>query len=175
MKNILVTGSAGFILSNFVRYMLANHPDINIVSLDYLSYAGSLLNLKNLPDEKRHVFLRGNTCDRQLVRGILKDYNIDTIVNGAAESHVDRSIADPEKFVQMNINCTFNLLETAREVWKDLSDKRFHQISTDEVYGSLAPDDPPSTEITPCHPTSPYAAAKAAADYLCNCYFLTHR
>lgn len=174
MKNVLVTGAAGFILSNFVRYMLTNHPEVNIVSLDYLSYAGSLLNLKDLPDEKRHVFLRGNTCDKQLVRGILKDYNIDTIVNGAAESHVDRSIANPEKFVQMNINCTFNLLETAREVWKTFEGKHLIQISSDETYGSIAPDDLPSTELTPCRPTSPYAAAKAAADNLCNCYFLTY-
>jgi len=177
MKNILITGAAGFVGCNFVRYMQNKYgKDIFIVSLDYLSYAGSLENLKDIPDPVGHEFIMGNTCDQKLVEWILRFYDIDTIVNFAAETHVDRSIVDPEKFIISNINCTFHLLEAARIAWKDTGyhGKRFNHISTDEVYGSLAPDDLPSTELTPCRSSSPYSASKAAADQLVISYYITY-
>ncbi len=176
MKNLLITGAAGFIGSNFVRYIQKKHKDLFIVSLDYLSYAGSQRNLEDIPDPTRHTFIMGNVCDQPLVEWLLRTYKIDTIVHFAAETHVDRSIVDPEPFILSNITCTFHLLEAARKVWtaSGYTGKRFHHISTDEVYGSLERSDPPSTEITPCRPTSPYAASKAAADQLCISYCLTY-
>ena len=168
-KKILVTGSAGFIGSNFVRFMLAKYPDIEIISLDKLTYAGSLANLANLPDEGRHIFVKGDICDSNLVNKLLREHNIDAIVHFAAESHVDRSITGPDAFIQTNINGTFSLLEAARK-----SGCRFHHISTDEVYGELGRDDPPFTECSPYKPSSPYSASKAAADHLVRAYFRTY-
>ena len=178
MKNVLVTGGAGFIGSNFVRYLLANEPEVTVYNLDALTYAGSLENLQNLPDPKRHHFIQGNICDEALVKELFHDNQIDTVVHFAAESHVDRSILDPRAFIETNIRGTFVLLEAARQAWlnrKPPSDEvRFHHISTDEVFGSLRKEDPPFNEMTPYAPNSPYAASKAASDHLVRAYGHTY-
>lgn len=179
-KRILVTGGAGFIGSNFLRYVLGNFQDIELVNLDLLTYAGSLENLRNLPNEKNYQFIEGDILDKDLVEGILREHEIDAIVHFAAESHVDRSILGPSAFVQTNIMGTFSLLEAARKVWleeKKLGEGevRFHHISTDEVYGTLAPDDPAFEEGTPYAPNSPYAASKASSDHLVRSYTHTYR
>ena len=170
-RNILVTGGAGFIGSNYLRYMLANDKNIQIVNLDKLTYAGSLENLSGLPDESRHHFIKGDICDQALVKQLLQQYSIDTIVHFAAESHVDRSLTGPAEFITSNIIGTFTLLEAAREFWLqakgfDESQCRFHHISTDEVYGTLAAADKPFTEATAYVPNSPYSASKAGSDHL---------
>jgi dTDP-glucose 4,6-dehydratase len=179
MKNILVTGGAGFIGSNFVRYLLQAEAEIQLVNLDLLSYAGSLENLKNLPFPERHTFVRGDICDRELVDHLFHFYKIDTVVNFAAETHVDRSILYPEHFLRTNVIGTFTLLEAAREYW--LREKalppdnlRFHHISTDEVFGNLGTGDPPWTEDTPYSPSSPYSASKAASDHFVRSYGHTY-
>lgn len=177
-KKMLVTGSAGFIGSNFVRYILKNWQDIHVVSLDKLTYAGNLYNLANLPDESRHFFVKGDICDQGLVDEILIEHSIDTIVHFAAESHVDRSIEGPAPFIQTNIVGTFTLLEAAKKYWLDKkkwdsTNCRFHHISTDEVYGELGPNDVPFTEETPYKPSSPYSASKASSDHLVRAYFRT--
>jgi dTDP-glucose 4,6-dehydratase len=180
MKNVLITGGAGFIGSNFVRYLLQVEPQVQIVNLDALTYAGSLENLKNLPDPSRYTFVKGDICDQALVDELLRRNQIDTIVHFAAESHVDRSILGPEQFVRTNIQGTFILLEAARQFWlqeKGLqkgTEVRFHHVSTDEVFGSLGPDDPAFTETTPYAPNSPYAASKAASDHLVRAYHHTY-
>jgi len=175
MKNILITGGAGFIGSNFVRHLLRTMPDLNLVTLDALTYAGSLENLRDLPDESRHAFIQGDICDMDLVGGILREHVIDTIVHFAAESHVDRSILGPAPFIQTNIVGTFTLLEAARSAWeKSYHGKRFHHVSTDEVFGSLAPADPAFEETTPYEPRSPYSASKASSDHLVRAYFHTY-
>jgi dTDP-glucose 4,6-dehydratase len=171
MKNVLVTGGAGFIGSNFVRYLLCEEPALKIVNLDKLTYAGSRESLLHLSDPQRHHFVQGDICDQTFVEDLLRAHQIDTIVHFAAESHVDRSIADPAAFIQTNIVGTFSLLEAARKIWIDeknisLEKARFHHISTDEVYGSLGPHDPAFSETTAYAPNSPYAASKAASDYL---------
>jgi dTDP-glucose 4,6-dehydratase len=178
-KNILVTGGAGFIGCNFVRYMLEKYTDVSIVSLDLLTYAGSLDNLKNLPDESRHTFVQGDICDRTLIDGLLREYEIDTIVHFAAESHVDNSIASPEVFVRTNVMGTFTLLEAVRQYWLEAmswgnEQCRFHHISTDEVYGTLEKTDPAFTEKIPYAPNSPYSASKAGSDHLVRSYFHTY-
>jgi len=179
LKNILVTGGAGFIGSNFVRYLLEVEPNIHLFNLDSLTYAGNLENLKNLPDPKRHTFIQGDICDRAPVENLLRSYQIDTVVHFAAESHVDRSILGPAPFIQTNIVGTFTLLDAARQVWlregnSPAEGLRFHHISTDEVYGSLGPGDPPFSEVTPYAPNSPYAATKAASDQLVRAYGHTY-
>ena len=179
LNNILVTGGAGFIGSNFVRYLLRRQPEARIVDLDALTYSGSLENLKDLPNEDRHVFVHGDICDPGLVQRLLHDYEIDTIVHFAAETHVDRSITDPGNFIQTNVVGTFTLLEAARQAWlNDPKDSkkavRFHHVSTDEVYGSLAPGEPAWTEDRPYSPNSPYAASKAASDHLVRAYGHTY-
>jgi len=177
MKNILVTGGAGFIGSNFVRYLLANDPDINIVNLDALTYAGSMENLKNLSSPSRHTFIKGDICDSQILDHIFSEYQIDTVVHFAAESHVDRSILGPEAFIQTNIIGTFKLLQAARKHWLDGSENgqyRFHHVSTDEVFGSLNPKDPAFEESTPYSPNSPYSASKASSDHLVRAYYHTY-
>lgn len=178
-ENVLVTGGAGFIGSNFVRYLLEVEPRTRIVNLDALTYAGSLENLSELPNAEQYIFVHGDICDRALVDDLIHHHQIDTIVHFAAESHVDRSILGPEQFIQTNIVGTFTLLEAVRQFW--LTEKaypvkeiRFHHVSTDEVYGTLEPDDPPFTEITPYAPNSPYAASKAASDHLVRAYHHTY-
>jgi dTDP-glucose 4,6-dehydratase len=175
--NVLVTGGAGFIGCNFVRYLLASDPELRIVNLDLLTYAGSLDNLRDLPDPTRHLFVQGDICDRALVERLLREQQIDTIAHFAAESHVDRSITGPAAFVQTNLVGTFTLLEAARTVWQErnaLNTCRFHHISTDEVYGTLGRDDPPFQETTPYAPNSPYSASKAGSDHLVRAYFHTY-
>ncbi len=179
MRNVLITGGAGFIGSNFVRYLLDVDPHIRVVNLDLLTYAGNLENLTDLPDADRHTFVKGDICDRPLVDRLLRDYQVDTIVHFAAETHVDRSILGPEQFVRTNVFGTFTLLEAARGFWIDgkpqtMSGVRFHHISTDEVYGSLEPGDAPFCETTPYAPNSPYAASKAASDHLVRAYAHTY-
>jgi dTDP-glucose 4,6-dehydratase len=179
MKNILITGGAGFIGSNFVHHVFGLQPDVNLVNLDLLSYAGSQENLKDLSAPEKYEFFQGDICDRAIVDDLLREHHIDTIVHFAAESHVDRSILGPEQFVQTNILGTFNLLEAARNYWfgetsPKIDGERFHHISTDEVYGTLAPDDPAFHENTPYQPNSPYAASKAASDHLVRSYVHTY-
>lgn len=179
-KNILVTGSAGFIGSNFVHFMLAKYAAIKVISLDKLTYAGNLKNLDNLPDPKRHFFVKGDICDSNLVAKLLREYKIDTVVHFAAESHVDRSIEGPAAFIETNIVGTFTLLEALRKYWLDennfdASQCRFHHISTDEVYGELGPNDQPFSETTPYAPSSPYSASKASSDHLVRAYFRTYK
>ncbi len=175
MRNVLVTGGAGFIGSNFVRYLLRVEPEVRVVNLDVLTYAGSLENLKDLSAPSRHHFVHGDICDAALVNRLMREYEIDTIVHFAAESHVDRSILGPAPFIQTNIIGTFTLLEAARQAWgRARDDVRFHHVSTDEVFGSLSPDDPPFRESTPYDPRSPYSASKAGADHLVRAYFYTY-
>jgi len=161
MSRLLVTGGAGFIGSNFVRMVLSEHPDCFIVNLDKLTYAGNLENLAGFLDHPSHKFIKGDICDGSLIEKIVDEYRIDTIINFAAESHVDRSISEPKIFIETNVTGTLMLLEATRD--KKL--ERFIQISTDEVYGSLGPEGK-FTEETPLSPNSPYSASKAAADQL---------
>lgn len=180
MKNVLVTGGAGFIGSNFVRYLLEADPQVQIINLDALTYAGSLENLKDLPNADHHTFVQGDICNRDFVRDLLRQYQIDTIIHFAAETHVDRSILGPEPFIQTNVIGTFTLLEAARQYWQvenalSLDQVRFHHVSTDEVYGTLAPDDPAFSETTPYAPNSPYAASKASSDHLVRSYNHTYQ
>ncbi len=179
MHNVMVTGGAGFIGSNYVRYLLLNEPDARVINLDALTYAGRPENLADLPAPERHIFVRGDICDQRLVDDLLHRYAIDTLVHFAAETHVDRSILSPAKFIQTNIVGTFTLLEAARQAWLDdkilpLEAVRFHHISTDEVFGALHPDEPPFNETTPYAPNSPYAASKAASDHLVRAYHATY-
>jgi dTDP-glucose 4,6-dehydratase len=178
MKNVLVTGGAGFIGSNFVHFLLRVEPQVQIINLDVLTYAGSQENLKGLPDPQRHTFVHGDILDRELVDRLLREYSIDTIVHFAAETHVDRSIHGPEQFVRTNVLGTFTLLEAARQFWsneKSLGEQRvhFHHVSTDEVYGTLKPGEPAWTEEIPYAPNSPYAASKAGSDHLVRAYHHT--
>jgi dTDP-glucose 4,6-dehydratase len=167
--NILLTGGAGFIGSNFVMYLLKKYPDVSIVNLDKLTYAGNLENLESVKTDRRYHFERGDICDRSMVEEILNRHAIDTIINVAAETHVDRSILGSAEFIQTNIVGTHVLLDLARE--KKIG--KFVQISTDEVYGSLGPSGK-FTEETPLHPNSPYAASKASADTFVLAYQHTH-
>ncbi|NPV29968.1 MAG: dTDP-glucose 4,6-dehydratase [Firmicutes bacterium] len=168
---LLITGGAGFIGSNFIRYILREHPEWEIVNLDKLTYAGNLANLKDVEDNPRYRFVRGDIADRGLVERLFHEEKFDVVVNFAAESHVDRSILDSSPFIETNVKGVQVLLEAARE----FEIKKFVQISTDEVYGSLAHDDPPCTEESPLLPNSPYSASKAAADLLCRAYHKTYK
>jgi dTDP-glucose 4,6-dehydratase len=175
---LLVTGGAGFIGCNFVVSTMAQTGE-PIVNLDKLTYAGSLRNVSALQHDSRHAFVRGDICDRALVRSLLERYRPRGIVHFAAESHVDRSIAGPSEFVQTNVVGTFCLLEEARAYHAKLTSTerdgfRFLHISTDEVYGSLGPADPPFTEASAHAPNSPYAASKAAADHMVRAYHHTY-
>ncbi len=161
MKRILVTGGAGFIGANFVRMVLDEHPETLVVNLDILTYAGNLENLKGYTDNPNHVFVKGDICDPDLVNELVDKYEIEAIVNFAAESHVDRSLVEPGVFIQTNVQGTLNLLKIALDKKLD----RFLQVSTDEVYGSLGPEGY-FTESTPLSPNSPYSASKASADML---------
>ena len=179
MQNILITGGAGFIGSNFIHTLLKADKEVQVINLDALTYAGSLENLQDLPDASRHAFIQGDINDRALVDGLFLRYAIDTVVHFAAETHVDRSIIGPEQFIQTNITGTFTLLEAARQAWLvdgklPLEQVRFHHVSSDEVFGMLGPDDPPFNENSPYAPNSPYAASKAASDHLVRAYFNTY-
>lgn len=179
MKQVLVTGGAGFIGSNFIHYLLKAEAEVQVVNLDLLTYAGSLENLNDVSDNPRYTFVEGNICDTEFVSRVLNQFNIDTIVHFAAESHVDRSILGPRQFIETNIMGTFSMLEAARKFWIEeknipLENVRFHHVSTDEVFGSLAPGEPAWTEDTPYAPNSPYAASKASSDHLVRSYGHTY-
>lgn len=165
---LLITGGAGFIGSNFIRYILKKYADYKVVNLDLLTYAGNLENLREVENNPNYQFIKGDIADKELVNSLVKD--CDVIVNFAAESHVDRSIFDSSNFIYTNIIGTHTLLEAA----KNNNKKRFHHISTDEVFGSLKPNEAPFNEKTPYHPRNPYASSKAASDHLVNAYFHTY-
>ena len=175
---ILVTGGAGFIGANFVLDWLAESGE-PVVNLDKLTYAGNLETLQSLQGDARHVFVQGDICDRALVDALLHEHHPRAIVHFAAESHVDRSIHGPGEFVRTNVEGTFTLLEAARAYWGDMAEPakagfRFLHVSTDEVYGSLAPDAPAFTETHPYEPNSPYSASKAASDHLVRAWHHTY-
>jgi dTDP-glucose 4,6-dehydratase len=178
-ERMLVTGGAGFIGAHYVRWVNEHSPNVHVVTLDALTYAARRENLDDLPSPDRHVFVEGDITDGGLVTHLLREYRIDTIVHLAAETHVDRSIDGAASFVQTNVVGTLTLLEAARNWWmgNDASrprDVRFHNVSTDEVYGSLGPNDPPFTERSPFAPSSPYAASKASADHLVRAFRRTY-
>jgi len=180
MGTLLVTGGAGFIGANFVHYWHAHHREDRLVVLDALTYAGNFASLQSLQGNGRFRFVQGDIRDQKLVETLLREADIDSVVHFAAESHVDRSIVGPDAFIETNVIGTHSLLKAARAVW--LADEasigagryRFHHVSTDEVYGSLGPNDPPFSETTPYAPNSPYAASKAASDHLVRAYHHTY-
>ena len=173
--SILITGGAGFIGSNFVRYWLNHHPADRVVLLDALTYAGNLENLDTFIDAPNLRFVKGNIRDSEQLDLIFSTESIDRVVHFAAESHVDRSISGPKSFVETNVDGTLTLLEVARQYWTSDQNQRFIHISTDEVYGSLSLDQPPSTETDSYQPNSPYAASKAASDHLVRAYHHTYQ
>ena len=178
MGALLVTGGAGFIGANFVEYWLDAHPADRVVVLDALTYAGNRASLRGVEGRPGFEFVHGDICDGEMVAALLRDRGVTTIVHFAAESHVDRSIVGPEEFLRTNVIGTQKLLHAARTVWmpdgRGPAGFRFHHVSTDEVYGSLGPDEPPFTETTPYAPNSPYAASKAASDHLVRAYHHTY-
>lgn len=174
MARLLVTGGAGFIGSNFLRYWRQRHAGDALVAVDALTYAGNRANLAGIADL---AFVHGDIRDTALITGLLRGERIDTLVHFAAESHVDRSITGPDAFIETNVLGTHSLLKAARAVWLDGEGgrpHRFHHVSTDEVYGTLGPDDAPFSETTPYAPNSPYAASKAASDHLVRAYHHTY-
>lgn len=176
-RRILITGGAGFIGSNFVHHWCQHYPGDRVVVLDALTYAGNLKSLADLDDHPNLRFVQGDIGDRPCVDQLLADEAIDTVAHLAAESHVDRSILGPAAFVQTNVVGTFTLLESFRQHWMERgqpASDRFLHVSTDEVYGSLGPDDHPFTETTPYAPNSPYSASKASSDHLARAYFHTY-
>ncbi len=177
MHNLLVTGGAGFIGSNFVQHWLESHAEGRIVVLDALTYAGNRSNLAAVESDPRLAFVHGDICTPGLAESLLRERTLDTIVHFAAESHVDRSISGPDAFVTTNVIGTHELLKAARAVWMTeqavTGPVRFHHVSTDEVYGTLSPTDPAFHELTPYAPNSPYAASKAASDHLVRAYHHT--
>ena len=182
-KNILLTGTAGFIGSNFVPYFLEKYPEYNLINLDLLTYAGNLENLKECEENPRYKFIKGDICNRELVEFIFSEYDINGVIHFAAESHVDNSIKNPGVFVQTNVNGTYTLVDVAKKYWMEkpfvykteYTNCRFHHISTDEVYGtlSLVPEDL-FTENTPYAPNSPYSASKASSDMIIRAYNETY-
>ncbi|MDP4272410.1 MAG: GDP-mannose 4,6-dehydratase, partial [Bacteroidota bacterium] len=184
MKTYLVTGGAGFIGANFVKYMLNKYSDIQLVVLDALTYAGNLGTIIKEVEDPRCVFVKGDICDAQLADELFAKYNFNYVANFAAESHVDRSIENPQLFLTTNILGTQNLLDAARKHWVTGKDAngyptwkegvKFHQVSTDEVYGSLGAEGY-FTETTPLDPRSPYSASKTGADLIVNAYAETYK
>ena len=181
MKNVLVTGCAGFIGSNFLPYFLEKYPDYTVVNLDKLTYAGDLNNIQECDSNKNYKFIQGDICNRELIEFIFTEYKITDVIHFAAESHVDNSISNPGVFVETNINGTFTLLDVAYKQWmqkpfvynEGSQKNRFHHISTDEVYGSLG-NEGLFTEETPYAPNSPYSASKASSDMLVRSYQETY-
>ena len=179
MKTYLVTGGAGFIGSNFILYMLKKYPDISIINVDKLTYAGNLENLKSVENNPRYHFVQADICDKDAISKVFADYQVDYVVNFAAESHVDRSIADPDIFVKTNVLGTVNLLNQAKRAWQIGDDTyqpgvKYLQVSTDEVYGSLGAEGY-FTETTPLDPHSPYSSSKASADLFVKAYGDTYQ
>lgn len=174
LATYLVTGGAGFIGSHFIKTVLKAEPGAVVVNLDKLTYSGNIANLKDFSENARHVFIRGDICDKKLVGEIFSNYDISCVVNFAAESHVDRSIEDSAPFIRTNVSGVHTLLEATIDNWNDFNGKLFIQISTDEVYGSL-PDDVFADEAFPLSPGNPYSASKAAADLLALSYFNTYK
>ena len=179
MTTYLMTGCAGFIGSNMILYMLKKYEDIQIINLDALTYAGNMENLKSVENDKRHIFVHGDIGDAELVSSLIKQYDPDYVINFAAESHVDRSIANPMIFVDTNVRGTVNLLQCCKNAWYDSaaktwkSGKKYLQVSTDEVYGALGADGF-FTETTPINPHSPYSASKASADHYVKAFHDTY-
>ncbi len=174
MKNILITGGAGFIGSHVVRLFVNNYPNYNIINLDVLTYAGNLENLKGIEDKPNYTFVKADICDYNLIEEIFSKYDIDGVIHLAAESHVDRSIKDPFAFAQTNIMGTLSLLQAAKNKWKDdFKDKLFYHVSTDEVYGSLG-EEGFFTETTSYDPHSPYSASKASSDHFVRAFHDTY-
>lgn len=174
MRNVLITGGAGFIGSHVVRLFVKKYPNYHIINLDALTYAGNLYNLEDLESASNYTFVKGDICDEVLVHEIFQKYEIDSVINLAAESHVDRSISDPFSFVKTNVFGTLNLLETAKNYWKeDFSKKLFYHVSTDEVYGSLSSEGF-FTEATSYNPKSPYSASKASSDHFVRAFANTY-
>ena len=171
-RSVMVTGGAGFIGVNFVYHWAEAHPDDTVVVVDALTYAGNRLSLEPLEQAGRIHFTEGDICDANLIARVMADHDTDTIVHFAAESHVDRSITEPDAFIRTNLEGTHTLLAEARSAWLSGSGRehRFHHVSTDEVYGSLAPEDPAFTETTRYEPNSPYSASKAGSDHLVRAY-----
>jgi len=181
MKNILVTGGAGFIGANFIPYFIENNPEYNLINLDLLTYAGDLNNLKEIENHERYTFVKGDICDRTFIEELFIKYQFHDVIHFAAESHVDNSISGPEAFIKTNILGTFNLLDTARKLWMNVPNQynegfekaRFHHVSTDEVYGTLG-ETGLFEETTPYAPNSPYSASKAGSDMIVRSYFHTY-
>jgi dTDP-glucose 4,6-dehydratase len=176
-RNLFITGGAGFIGSNFVHHWLANKREGRVIVFDALTYAGNIDNLADIAGNPRYLFVKGDICDEANVRALLEQHQIDTLVHFAAESHVDRSILGPDDFIRTNVIGTHSLLKAAKTLWLDrktVPDHRFHHVSTDEVYGSLGPDDAPFHEDSPYAPNSPYSASKAASDHLVRAYHETY-
>ncbi|RUM45534.1 MAG: dTDP-glucose 4,6-dehydratase [Hydrogenimonas sp.] len=181
MKSLLVTGCAGFIGSNFVPYFLEKYPEYRLINLDLLTYAGDLDNLQEVQNDPRHIFVKGNICNRELIEYLFETYDIQGVIHFAAESHVDNSIKNPGIFMETNVNGTFTLLDVAYKYWmerpfcykKGYEGCRFHHISTDEVYGTLG-ETGLFTEETPYAPNSPYSASKASSDMVVRSYHHTY-
>ncbi|WP_225035925.1 dTDP-glucose 4,6-dehydratase [Winogradskyella sp. SM1960] len=181
MSNILITGGAGFIGSNFIVHFLDNYKDIKVVNLDLLTYAADLSNLSELKENDNYTFIEGDICDTVLVKKLFEEYDFSRVIHFAAESHVDNSIQNPDAFIKTNVNGTFNLLDVAKSHWMNAPfkykdgcrDNRFHHISTDEVYGTLGATGL-FTEDTPYAPNSPYSASKASSDFIVRSYFHTY-
>lgn len=181
MKNILVTGGAGFIGANFVPYFIENNPEYHLVNLDLLTYAGNLENVSEVENHPRYKFVQGDICDRNFVEELFQKYQFHDVIHFAAESHVDNSISGPEAFIKTNVLGTFNLLDTARKLWMSapnqynvgFENSRFHHVSTDEVYGTLG-ETGLFEETTPYAPNSPYSASKAGSDMIVRSYFHTY-
>jgi len=182
LSKLLVTGGAGFIGANFVHYWLKQYPEDSVVVLDALTYAGNRASLEPVASNPNFTFIHGDICDTQLVEQLLVEHGLNTIVHFAAESHVDRSISGPDAFIETNIVGTHSLLKAAKSVWLDLPradglepvKHRFHHVSTDEVFGTLKPEDPAFSESTAYAPNSPYSASKAASDHLVRAYYHTY-
>jgi len=167
MQNILIAGGAGFIGSNFVRYILNKYPDYKVVAYDKLTYAGNLDNLRDVADDPRYTFVRGDICDAEKVDEVMREHEIDAIVNFAAETHVDRSLMEAGSFIKTDVFGTYVLLEAAKKYQVE----HYHQVSTDEVYGQILEGS--SLETDPLLTRSPYAASKAGADLMCHAYFVS--
>ena len=175
IKNILITGGAGFMGSHVVRLFVNKYPEYHIINLDKLTYAGNLANLKDIESAPNYTFVKVDICDFETIRGLFKQYNLDGVIHLAAESHVDRSIKDPFTFANTNVMGTLSLLQAAKEAWGgNYEGKRFYHISTDEVYGTLEFDGTFFTETTKYDPHSPYSASKAGSDHFVRAFHDTY-